>query len=847
MARPLIVLTVAVALGSLGTMSSRPRAAALLQPPAVTLTNVVTFGYPGATTTEAADINDAGVIVGNYLDSAGHQHGFIYNGSTFTPVDYPGASNTRLVGITDDGTVAGFPFESQPPGPGFLWHNGTFTPMSGPGDPTVTPTDISGSGDIIGSGHSAFFLKRNGVWSQIGRPVDHPVVWLSGISSDPDPVIVGGFYGFIKAGAGFILKEGTSSTVNFPGAKNDELRDVNAAEQVVGQAFASNFIRYLLSSGQYHTLDRDVFGINNMNQVVGSDPDGQAFAATLSGPSAITQVTPAVGTPGQTNLTVRVRGVFTHFANGTTAASFGPGITVNSVSVQHANQATVNVTIDAGAAPGGRTITLTSGGEVVSTAGFTVAVDPPAIVSVSPPSGQQNTPALDVVVTGNFTHFVQGNTTASFSGGITVNAVTVVSPTQATVNLSISPDTVPSSRTVTLTTNSEVVSLPGAFTITPGTASLYSSTPTSSRRTETAVISIKGRYTHFVQGTTTADFGPGITVNSLTIDSPYAARADITISASAITGPRALTVTTGSETVQLPGALLVLPRKPAATDYDGDGRPDITVFRPTTGHWFIANSQTSTFLTRMWGGETDVVVPGNYFDSFKSDIAVFRPSVGLWFILRSWGDWTNSFASYFGTSGDLPVPADYDGDNKTDLAVYRPSDGNWYIRRSTVGVTDLVSYQWGVSDDVRVPGDYDGDGKADIAVYRPSAGAWFVLLSSSGYASYVSYQWGVDGDIPVPADYDGDSRIDVAVYRPSTGTWFIRRSSTNFTTSTAVGWGLADDVPVPGDYDGDGSADPVVYRPSTGTWFILRSSSGYTTSSTHQWGAPGDVALPKHP
>ena len=221
---------------------------------------------------------------------------------------------------------------------------------------------------------------------------------------------------------------------------------------------------------------------------------------------------------------------------------------------------------------------------------------------------------------------------------------------------------------------------------------------------------------------------------------------DITLGGGARSGAERLRYDRQRGRRRVPGAATLS----AGHDYDGDGRPDITLFRPSTGHWFIVNSSTGNLLTRSWGTDTDILVPGTYVFDLRADIAVYRPSAGLWYILRSWENYTESYQWYFGISGDIPVPADYDGDRRTDLAVYRPSDGTWYIRRSSFGLTDLVAYQWGVSDDVRVRATTTGS-KAEIAIYRPSAGAWFILLSSTDLR-VIHLGGALTATSPVPAD-----------------------------------------------------------------------------------------------
>ena len=68
---------------------------------------VVTF--PGAVKTELRAINNAGLIVGNYVDSNGQFHGFQLDRvtGTFTTIDVSGAANTLLFGINNNGQMVG--------------------------------------------------------------------------------------------------------------------------------------------------------------------------------------------------------------------------------------------------------------------------------------------------------------------------------------------------------------------------------------------------------------------------------------------------------------------------------------------------------------------------------------------------------------------------------------------------------------------------------------------------------------------------------------------------------------------------------------------------------------------
>ncbi|CAN5360391.1 hypothetical protein BH10ACI3_BH10ACI3_24670 [soil metagenome] len=135
----------------------------------------------------------------------------------------------------------------------------------------------------------------------------------------------------------------------------------------------------------------------------------------------------------------------------------------------------------------------------------------------------------------------------------------------------------------------------------------------------------------------------------------------------------------------------------------------------------------------------------DYDGDGTADFSIFRPSTGTWFVLRSGSNTVD--VNVFGSNGDIPVDGDFDGDQRSDICVFRPASGTWFrINSSTSAVTQ---FQFGLNGDKPVPGDYNKDGITDTAVWRPSTGLYFVR-STDGLSAAVT-QFGAAGDIPIAA------------------------------------------------------------------------------------------------
>lgn len=276
----------------------------------------------------------------------------------------------------------------------------------------------------------------------------------------------------------------------------------------------------------------------------------------------------------------------------------------------------------------------------------------------------------------------------------------------------------------------------------------------------------------------------------------------------------------------VPGRAFGLGFRLVNADFDGDGRSDVSVFRPSTGEWLIYGSESGTVTVFQFGLGTDILTPGDYDGDGRTDFAVFRPSESNWYVHTRDG----YFVRNFGLPGDIPAPADYDGDGRTDFAVFRPSSGQWFI---TDNVNSYQVVRFGIKGDVPVRGDYDRDRRDDIAVWRPRTGFWYVLGSSRGF---FGGQLGMLGDKPVQLDYDHDGKTDFAAMRGSQ--LFYTGSSSGFKVVNFPA--LEGRAITPGDYDGDGLDDVGLFHSPSGGWSVFTSGNVYIE---RHLGTAGDKAV----
>lgn len=284
----------------------------------------------------------------------------------------------------------------------------------------------------------------------------------------------------------------------------------------------------------------------------------------------------------------------------------------------------------------------------------------------------------------------------------------------------------------------------------------------------------------------------------------------------------------------------------APIDLNGDGQTDYVVVRPAGGAgsqltWFTQFNDGSPFPFRDWGVSGDQMIAGDYDGDGADDITLFRPSTGAFYILHT-ATLTMRIESFGQAGDDARVVGDYDGDGRDDVAVYRPgAQSRWYYK--TGPNAQFVTVEWGQTGDFLVPGDYDGDGKADFAIKRDSGNlSNFYIRHATGELRVSEFGKGQ----VCPGDYDGDGKTDLCLIDASaTYTWVVKPSNTPGSQNILDTWGVTGDIPVLGDFTGDGKADYAVWRPgSPGVFYVM--TVGERAIFSKVWGQTGDLPVARN-
>lgn len=199
------------------------------------------FPGSGVRDTVATAINNQGTIAGWYTDSEGYPHGFFLSGGVYTSYEHPNAVfGTLINGINDDGDFVGTYSHTAGIIRSFVSVGGKLHEVTIPGVSSIQPTDINNKGDIVGFASSA--TGSGGFRRESNGALRYPFQRESGVSDV--------FYGTNNSreavgqengDSGLFYGGGTTYVIyNFPNLLNNALTGINRRGVICGYGFSSS-------------------------------------------------------------------------------------------------------------------------------------------------------------------------------------------------------------------------------------------------------------------------------------------------------------------------------------------------------------------------------------------------------------------------------------------------------------------------------------------------------------------------------------------------------------------------------------------------------------------------------
>jgi hypothetical protein len=263
----------------------------------------VAIDFPGATATFALGISNQGLVTGQYYDTMGNAHGFVYLGGAEMTVDgptfNPALSQTALYNINNQGWV----------GAQYIADDGVYRAAAYNVDtqtwktlPLIPGQRYSGTGGVSAGGVYAgnwseditastgnqgwtFDSKTNSYsfFNVPGADATQGGTIVNGINNAG--VVVGLFYDSQGVNHGFTKSGNTFQTIDVPGADWTALQGINNEGDVSGVYLDAKKVRHgfvLLHNGKLINVDYPgvsnsaLFGISENGNVAGyyKTPDG---------------------------------------------------------------------------------------------------------------------------------------------------------------------------------------------------------------------------------------------------------------------------------------------------------------------------------------------------------------------------------------------------------------------------------------------------------------------------------------------------------------------------------------------------------------------------------------------
>ena len=190
--------------------------------------------------------------------------------------------------------------------------------------------------------------------------------------------------------------------------------------------------------------------------------------------------------------------------------------------------------------------------------------------------------------------------------------------------------------------------------------------------------------------------------------------------------------------------------------WESSGETNPAVARLFNGYWQFSIYQTDgSIRTEYWGVNGDLPRVSDYDGDGRFDLAVFRPSEQKTYIVLSS---TNQAVIYnFGSgTADHTVRGDYTGDGIDDIVYWEPSTGTFHIMKSDNGFDDILAnekqtdyyseFQLGTYF-IHLPINYNRQHNHNVfTVIEHDSGYRYYYPNNDPTAPLQAIQWGIKGD-----------------------------------------------------------------------------------------------------
>jgi hypothetical protein len=242
-------------------------------------------------------------------------------------------------------------------------------------------------------------------------------------------------------------------------------------------------------------------------------------------------------------------------------------------------------------------------------------------------------------------------------------------------------------------------------------------------------------------------------------------------------------------------------------------KPDtIGLFKPSTGEWFLRNSNTTggADITLSFGGSVNhLPITGDWDGDGVDTVGIYDTSNGVFQLRDSNTTGPAQYVFTLGNPGDTPLAGRWDNTMNHDGAgVYRNSNGILYLRKTlTTGFSDYYMVL-GNPGDQGIAGDWDGDGYDSVGVYRASQNRFYLSNVNGNGITYadVYFDYGDTTAKPIAGDWSLNAYHRVGYFRD--GQVWLRYTNTTGVSDVYFAFGFTGALPVTGKWTGASLPNP---------------------------------------